>query len=367
MAPNVQPWQRLRIAVGSILLFLLTVFGALALVLLAIAPWWAAAAVVVAAAILALPVNLLRRLFTLGRPDWSTRRTYFSSFVVVFLLAAIVVALPVYVFAYFVDARPTLMPLVTLTDGKKTVQFQGMQHVGAESFYKNVVYDLREAQGQGYKLYFEGVQPVAGRPELQQWFDAFATEGKGELSQTYKALAEGCGMQFQLDYFQGLAKDAAAHPDALVTADVDYAAMKDEYDRLMRDDAAFAAAMSAATEPKKARDEFDAFGAFLNFWRAATPQQKQVLGLACRGFFAYAFSQKADAGQRDKLILDFRNTKLAKRIAEAADAKIYVTYGARHVSGVIQDLKAIDPKWQVVSVKWTPAIANPQTRQGELD
>ena len=37
-----------------------------------------------------------------------------------------------------VQADPPLLPQATLTNGQKTVVFQGMIHVGMESFYKSV-------------------------------------------------------------------------------------------------------------------------------------------------------------------------------------------------------------------------------------
>src|SRR5690606_31058384 len=107
----------------------------------------------------------------------------------------------------------------------------------AEGFYKSVIYDLHEALANGYRLYYEGVQPVDGRPELTAWFNSFATEGGGsDLSEFYKSLADSCGMTFQLDYFKGLKADEAVHPQRHITADVTYLELKTEFDRLMRDD-----------------------------------------------------------------------------------------------------------------------------------
>lgn len=44
-------------------------------------------------------------------------------------------AFPVYYLANLVDTRPTTVPQVVLSDGNKTVVFQGMVHVGSEAFY----------------------------------------------------------------------------------------------------------------------------------------------------------------------------------------------------------------------------------------
>jgi hypothetical protein len=221
----------------------------------------------------------------------------------------------------------------------------------------------------GYRLFYEGVKPVDSRPDLTAWFNGLATEGAGsDLSTFYKMIADGCGMQFQLDYFKGLLKDADVHPDRHYTADVTYLELKTEYDRLMREDPDFARAMGAMVGPKAGQsdDEAETFKFLFRLWQNGTADQKRLLGLACRGFFSWSFSQQAAPVPKDKLILDFRNKVLARAIAEAKNDKIWVTYGARHLPGVVADLKAIDPAWRIVSVKWSRAIANPEERQGEL-
>ena len=85
-----------------------------------------------------------------------------------------------------VQADPPLLPQATLTNGQKTVVFQGMIHVGMEGFYKSVVYDLEEALNEGYRLYYEGVQPSPG--EGDAWFDE-QLAGGSDLADNYKVLA----------------------------------------------------------------------------------------------------------------------------------------------------------------------------------
>lgn len=360
--------QRLSIGIAAILIFLVVLLGGLGLAVLTAWPWWVIGAIAVAALLLAVPLFLLRRIF--AGQGFSAVRSFGSIAALLFLALAAVAAFPIFFLAYMVDARPTMMPLATLTDGKKTVQFQGMQHVGSEGFYKSVVYDLREALDQGYKLYYEGVQSVEGRKDLDAWFNSFATGGLGDLSGFYQMLADGCGLSFQLNYFKGLTKDFPVHPDRHLTADVSYLDLKTEWDRLMATDPVFAAEATAATGGKGAGgDDSDVVMTrrLLGIWKAATPEQKRMMGFVCRGFFSWAFSQPPKHGWKDKLILDFRNKRLVDRIVRDPAEKIWVTYGAHHLPGVIADLEAIDPAWKLVSIKWTPAIANPQEGKGRLD
>jgi hypothetical protein len=365
---GISPAQRVRIGGAAIVLFILASLCTLALPVLAAGPWWITASLAAIALVLALPFFLIRFFFKKGQDGWSAPRSYLGTATILFMAITSAAAFPIYYFAYLVDARPTTMPLVTLSDGKKTVQFQGMQHIGSENFYKSVVYDLREALDNGYRLFYEGVAPVEGRPDLSDWFNRFATGGAKDLSSNYKSLAEGCGMQFQLDYFQGLTKDFNVHPDRHFTADVSYLELKNEYDRLMREDAAFARDMGGAVSPGPADPgKGDALvKGFLDYWQSGTPEQKKILGFVCRGFFAWSFAQKKPTTQKDKVILDYRNTRLARMIADAKEDKIWITYGADHIPGVIRDLQKIDPSWRVVATKWARVMANPEDWNGEL-
>lgn len=354
--------QRLGIGLSSIVLFLIVLFGALGLVVLLVWPWWLVALVGLAAIVLTLPWFLIRRLISGRNENWSPKTTFVSTALVLFLILSAIVAFPVYYLSYLVDARPTLMPFATLTNGTKTVQFQGMQHIGSESFYKSVVYDLREALSQGYRLYYEGVKPDPAHPELDAWFNQLATGGAGaDLSGFYKTLADACGLRFQLDYFQGLTKDFEIHPDRHLTADVDYSELKTEYDRLMREDPVFAADMGPRMAAKRSPDRDNVvLETVLAAWKTSTPDQRRLMGLVCRGFFSWTFSQAQAPSQKDKLILDYRNAALARTIIEDKADKIWITYGANHLPGVIADLKKADPNWQLVNLKWSRVIANPE-------
>lgn len=359
--------QKLATGVGAIALFLIAVLGILGLGVLVIWPWWIVAAIAAIALVLALPIFYVRKVAVRGREGWSPIRSYAAIALVTFAMLSAVVAFPAYYFAYIVDARPALVPSARLTNGKKIVQLQGMQHIGSEGFYKAVVYDLREALDNGYRLYYEGVQPAKDRPDLTAWFNALATSGAGaDLSSFYKTFADGCGMQFQLNYFQGLTKDMTVHPDRHLTADVSYLDLKNEYDRLMREDPAFAKAMSEKAAPRKGDDGVAQFKLFTDLWQKGTEDQKRLLGLMCRGFLSWSFSKAQKPQPMDKLILEYRNRRLAQTIVSEPVDKIWITYGANHLPGVIDELKRLDPNWRVETIKWSRTMMNPEDHKGEL-
>jgi hypothetical protein len=66
------------------------------------------------------------------------------------------------------------------------------------------------------------------------------------------------------------------------------------------------------------------------------------------------------------VILDFRNRKLADRIAALPDADIYITYGSGHFPGLFKEMQARNPAWKITATSWTTAILPPDDAIGQL-
>jgi hypothetical protein len=277
-----------------------------------------------------------------------------------FVLTALA-ASPVYYAATFTQFSPAMVPQAVLSNGQKTIVFQGMQHVGTEVFYKTVVYDLEDAVSRGSVAYYEGVRPST--PADNAWFDQMITGG-ADLSSAYRELGEVCGLRFQSDYFGLLGRDVREHPTAHVVADVDTSQLHAEYDRLMRSDAAFAAAMRARETGRKEEDT-RGLERLVGFLRIGTAGQREIGATLCRGYMTFATRRPAK-DQLDKLILDYRNRVLAKALLAEPRRRIYVTYGAEHLSGVLALLRRSDAKWQVQSMKWSRTIDRQETLAGKL-
>ncbi len=352
-------FQRLAIQLGTVLWFSLLLFGLVGLAVVGVWPWWMIAIVVAAGLLIGSLSYLLRWLWLRKNPAFSPGRT-FAAYASGGTMAAIgFAALPVYYMAFWVTSGPTALPLATLSNGKKTVIFQGMQHVASEDFYKAVVFDLEKALTDGYTLFYEGVQPVPGRPDLNEWFNKTLRGSNKDLSAGYKQLADTCGLTFQLTYFEPLLADKAIHPSRHVTADVSYLDMKNEFDRLMRDDLSFAKAM-AARASKKPEDD-DTTTKLISAVGNASRDQKRLIGILCRGVLGMSIA--GTIGEKDatmdRVILDFRNRALARFIAESPADKIYITYGAAHFPGFLNDLQTLDPAMKVQSLRWVRPMSLP--------
>lgn len=356
---------RWRLRIAAIVWFVLFIGLLLSVPVLIDIGWWALAIVAALALLLALPgAWITRRLFS-GQRRQHWRTSYFKAFFAALALVAIALAAPLYTLAMFTALRPMTVPNATLSNGSKTVVFQGMAHIGSEGFYKSVVYDLEAALADGYVLYYEGVRSA---PEGDQWFsDTMA--GGGDLNSNYSAISQTCGLHFQLDYFGLLQADMAAHPERHVSADVTTADMMDEYQRLMQTDPAFAAAVGDTRSPAPAdgADSGGGVAGLLSMVAKFTPSQRSLVGTACRGYLTYLLGQKTAPSPLDPVILDFRNKALAERIAADTHDKIYITYGANHLPGLLQLLQENDPAWEIKSLKWLRAIDTPEQLDGTLD
>ena len=336
----------------------------LALILFALAgllvvgklPLWIVSLVVAAGVALGAILFLLRWLAKRRDPAYSPGRS-FGAFALAGALGMLGLAsLPVFYLVFWVQSGPTAVPLATLSNGQKTVVFQGMQHIGSEDFYKSMVFDLEQALADGYTLFYEGVTPVDGRPDLTDWFNQTLRGSKQDLSAGYKKMAEQCGLSFQLNYFDPIKADMAIHPSRHITADTNFLEMKTEYDRLLREDTVFAAAMAAkAAKVKQATSNSggDPFALFLGIVEGATPEQKKLAGIICRGVLGMAVSgalgEEKDPSNR--IIVDFRNRALARFVDESKSDKIYITYGAAHFPGFFAELQKRDPKFAIRAVK----------------
>lgn len=283
------------------------------------------------------------------------------------LFLGVLVAAPFYYLMIVTDTRPATVPQVSLTNGSKRVVFQGMQHIGSEHFYQAVIYDVEKALSEGYVSWYEGVRTPT--PESQTFFEKLSHElvGGSDLSGTYKSIGEVCGMKFQLDYFGLLEADKAEHPKRHLVADVDALELKTEYERLMREDPAFAKAHANDFKPKAATNDNALVLKVVEWLKNGSASQKMLGGVACRGLFTLN-QPAADSprGPMDPVILDFRNRALAQRIMQSPDDKIFITYGSNHLPGLVAELRKLDPEWTVGSVKWLRTIEAPEHVEGQL-
>jgi hypothetical protein len=355
---------RFKLRLSAVAWFVLATGFLLALPVMIDITWCVVAGVVLLAALLAILVAWIMRLLFRGQRQQRVATSYLKAWVGLTFLLSIMVAAPIYGIALITELRPLIVPQAELSNGKKTVIFQGMMHIGSESFYKGVVYDIENALSQGYVIYYEGVKPST--PEAGKWFSDTLAGGE-DLSDNYQKMASLCGLTFQLNYFGLLQADMVAHPDRHVTADVSTADMMAEYERLLAADPKFAKEMAAKKAAASAdKGSSDSISSLIGIVSGGTPEQQKLVGALCRGGMSYLLGRKSTPDPMDAVILDFRNRALAQRIEADPHDKIYITYGAEHLPGVLALLQAHDPAWEIKALKWTRTVETPQDLVGKL-
>lgn len=362
-APPVPFGARWKLRISAVLWFVLLGGFLLGLPVLLDVSWLVVAGLAVAALVIGLAVAWLIRLVFRGQRRQPFLLSYIKAVLGTLFVLGTVVALPIYYAAVLTDLKPLTVPQATLSNGKQTVVFQGMMHVGSEPFYKGVVYDLEKALTEGYVIYYEGVQPSA---DGDKWF-ADTLAGGGDLSANYKMLSDVCGLKFQLDYFELLRADMAAHPERHIAADVSTADMMHEYERLVAADPGFADRVKPAKADAEATtNSSEGLSGLIDGLTNGTPEQRKIAGYACRGFLTWTLGRPDAPSPLDPVILDYRNRALADRITRDTHPLIYMTYGAGHLPGLLKDLQAIDPAWEIKSVKWQRVVEAPDDVTGQL-
>lgn len=355
--------ERFKLRFSAIAWFLLLVGFLLGLPVLLEASPWIVLGLAVLALLPAFPIAWLVRRGFPGQRRQHRRTSYLKAAIATLFTLTALLAAPLYYLALQTALRPMTVPQATLSNGSKTVVFQGMMHVGSEGFYKSVIYDLEKALSDGDVIYYEG---VVGDPEGDAWFSE-TLAGGGDLSANYQMLGDACGLQFQLNYFQLLRQDMAAHPERHINADVTTADMMHEYQRLEASDPDFAQAVQAERASSKTDDATGGgIAQIVNLLQDATPDQKSLVGTACRGWLTMTLSQRSAPSALDPVILDFRNRKLSERISADTHQNIYITYGAGHLPGLLADLQADDPAWEIKSLKWLRTIDTPEDLSGAI-
>lgn len=334
------------------LLFLLSVP-----LLVSASPWIFAAVFLLGAGVVAVFAWLLARLRGPSSPRVWTKALAGG------MVATVVIALPLYWLVLQPALRPLAVPRVTLADGQRQIVFQGMTHIGSAPFYRSVAFDLMRSREAGYKVYFEGVMP--GTPEAQAWFrDELA--GGGDLNAGYGKLAGFCGLHFQNDFLGFVGTDALQDPARTVNADVTETEMWEEWNRLV------AARPALAEQLRKEHPPSDDEGSsgmnhVMQMLSRVGDRQRDFVGAACRGIFTFVLQREEHPDVLNAVVLDFRNRKLAERIAADPGRNLYLIYGSGHFPGLFHALKQQDPAWRIEGVTWSTAIEAPEDAVGRLE
>lgn len=258
------------------------------------------------------------------------------TFAVVLCLAA---------FAYYQnEIDPAMLPQITISNGDKTVRFQGMAHVASPSFYAGVKNDVAASRIEGYVLFYEGVKP--GSAENSKKFDGIM--GFKFDKNLYAAMSKLYGLVPQNQ------AEIAGHPDPRdKNVDVSIDDIVKAYEKRRGSVSGQAVAASDGTE--QMASDFSA--ELAKEADSYNPRELAVVRYFLRAMMSLVIKNRdtgeaafAGLGKVDLFssILDDRNEVLADAISSTDEKKVFVTYGMLHFDGTFYLLQEKDPRWKIV-------------------
>jgi hypothetical protein len=231
------------------------------------------------------------------------------------------------------NTAPATLPKITISNGEKTVIFQSMMHIGSASFYDEIQRDMENLKGREFVFFYEWVE--SGTPESIAELSQLT--GINISEKMYSLFAEMSWLAIQ---------DPERYKGIIPSTNVDIST--DEIIALARE----------ANIENPAPLENDILLKITEKYPELNDFQKRTLQIISRGFLNILLRTYTNPALEENLktqlpifdiILDKRNSILAKAIEESPVPNIYIHYGALHYAGVREILEKKDPRWREIA------------------
>ncbi len=240
---------------------------------------------------------------------------------------------------YQLKISPLTMPLYTITNGVKTVQFQSMIHIGSQRYYDKVFDTMMWYLKNGYILYYEGVRWIENK-ESSQKFDTimkfnFSHDLYDNMSKIY-----GLVMQDNSRYINAAGQNA-------MNADVDLSYVIKKYEEKYGE----------IQVKKNGEGVVDISGLLAKRLKTLNDRQLSLLRIINKSMISFMLKNPYTSnmivkwfGMEDVIdvILQERNKVIADTISNSKDTKIYIMYGKWHFEWVLALLQQKDSNWKIV-------------------
>lgn len=269
---------------------------------------------------------------------------------------------------------PPAQPRITLSDGKRTVVFQGMVHVASREFYEAVVVDMEKARREGYQFLLEGVQSTT-REGNRAFNDALGADALGiDFMELFQLLADTCNFTFQPQVLGLFDADIESHPEQFTPADVTTEELLAEKKRLL--DAHPELAGGAGTlipAEYLTAENIEQAKAQIAWVRSFTPYQKAMAGPFCRLLLRSMQLSSADISTAEQqgfallgsVIGDYRDRHLAETVLNSSAEKLYLPWGVDHFKGFYRMLREKNPAWHIVDIRWKRSLFESTVVEGD--
>ena len=254
---------------------------------------------------------------------------WFTVLVVVFSLLAV----------YFLNINTFKLDKVELTNGKKTIVFQEMQHLATQTFYDNVKNDISNYNKEWYSVFLEWVRvkdPInADKFDSLMWFKFDANTYKW-MSKMYWLVAQDTayliGWKSKVDWKK--IKIADVYIDDIIKS------YEDKHENV---DVNWKTPIEIWDTSKIFDAVFSENGKIIIKYVSLTEMNVNRIP-----WFNELLQEKL-LWKISEYIISFRNDHLMKEINSESNDKIYINYWMLHFKWVFALLQKQDPNWKIVN------------------
>jgi hypothetical protein len=227
---------------------------------------------------------------------------------------------------------PLKMNEYTLSNGKQTIVFQEMVHIGKTNFYETVNTNVIEYKKLGFVYAYEKVQVESKEEAIK------LTELIGLSSDTYSIIADIMKVDNQKNHMNHIKEED-------INADIkasDLIKLLEEYKEVNKDEDKLEVNIEKELALLKDSSGFS----------------KGLIKVFLRGGLKYAKNNtlKLNSGLLENVILKKRDEKLFEIISDLNADKILIHYGALHFNSFLLNLKEKDINWKIISEKGIKAL-----------
>lgn len=265
-------------------------------------------------------------------------------------LIALLIPLSMYIYTQG-GVTTSYIEKYVLTNGDKIIVFQGMIHIGLQSYYKEVGEEINEYRNSGYKIYkecFKSDQNLLEKDD-QKYLDAVEQYNKNK-NLTIRLMKQH---KFFTDSKYALQAYAL----------IPYTVYDDECADLNEDTVNKLKTKLAENydikkdELKKIDDYDEHLGIFaiLNRYESVFICIANLFNSKVAFLFftimenVFSYFDKSFV-LHSQIIMDARNKNLVDTLINNPNKNIYVSYGNAHFIGFFQILKSHDSKWRIVEI-----------------
>ena len=269
-------------------------------------------------------------------------RVFLSLFICVLILGWFTV--------YQNHISPAKVPLYTLTNGEKTIQFQTMSHIASPDFYEWVKNNITTAKKEGFVLYYEWVRPWS------------------------KESSEIFNTALGINFSEGLYENFSKLYGIVAQDNADFLSIENEEDYnidLSLDEVVRIYQEKISQIPEKSEwilaseEVLDINSEALSLLSELSPRQLLIVRYINQSLMNFMLKHES---LRDSIvenfwntdifsvILDDRNSYLVEEILTSSHENIFVIYGLMHFSWVYELLQQEEWNWEIVSTEYMQII-----------